>query len=274
MTRLRIDVAYDGTAFHGWARQEGLRTVQGEIESWLNRLIREIPVELTVAGRTDAGVHARGQVAHIDVPDALDVTWLHRTLIKVLPADIVLRDLGPAPAGFDARFSAIWRRYCYRIWDSASTPDPLVRTQVTQVNEALDVDLMNQAGAMLVGLHDFAPFCKRREGATTIRRLESFHACRCTDPCATIECWLQADAFCHSMVRSLIGAVCAVGSGRRSLAWLADVQQATQRSGDVHVMKAQGLCLEAVGYPADDQLATRALQARAQRTRDELRRVP
>lgn len=264
--RWRLDLSYDGTDFCGWATQPGLRSVQGVIEQWIPRVLRlEAPTPLTVAGRTDAGVHARGQVAHFDAPDDQDVAAeLRRRLARVLPDDVVVHRVSPAPDGFDARFSAVWRRYCYRLWDADSQPDPLRRNHVTRVPDALDLDRFNEAATHLVGLRDFAPFCKQREGATTIRTLLNLEATRVPD--GTIEALVRADAFCHSMVRSLIGALVAVSSGRRDLAWLDEVAAQPTRAGTIHVMAAHGLTLEEVGYPPDDQLAVRAREARATRS--------
>lgn len=265
--RWRIDLAYDGGGFHGWASQQGLRTVQGDLEHWITMVLRlDSPTHLTVAGRTDAGVHARGQVAHIDLPQKVDASSLAQRLTRVLSDDLVVRRVALASEGFDARFSAIWRRYVYRLWDADSTPDPLLRHQVTRVAEHLDVDAMNQAAGLLVGLRDFAPFCRRREGATTIRNLTDLRVTRLNDECGTIECTVQADAFCHSMVRSLIGGLWAVGCGRRDADWLARIAAHPVRHGEVHVMRPGGLCLERVGYPPDDQLAERAVRARSVRS--------
>lgn len=264
--RWRLDVGYDGTAFHGWAAQAGLRTVQGELEHWMTTVLRlDLPAQLTVAGRTDAGVHARGQVAHVDLPADRDATHLARRLSRVLPADVVVKSVTRAPSGFDARFSASWRRYVYRLWDAQSVPDPLLRNHVTTVPERLDPEAMQMAAGRLLGLRDFAPFCRRRDGATTIRHLTHFAVARLDDACGTIACTVQADAFCHSMVRSLVGALWAVGSGRRTLDWLQGVAAHPVRHAEVHVMRPEGLCLEAVGYPPDEELARRAGQARAVR---------
>lgn len=265
--RWRLDIGYDGTDFSGWARQPDRRTVQGELESWLPRVLRSPdPIPLTVAGRTDAGVHARGQVAHIDLPADLDPRPdLVRRLSRVLDPDIVVHRVTPVPDSFDARFSALWRRYVYRLWDADSDPDPLSRRQVVAVREHLDLDRLNTAGGSLLGLRDFAPFCKRREGATTIRTLTDCRARRLDDDCATICLTVRADAFCHSMVRSLVGALTAVASGRRDQDWLDEVAAATGRASSVLVMPAAGLTLEEVGYPPADQLAARARQARAVR---------
>lgn len=265
VTRWRLDIAYDGTAFSGWATQPGLRTVQGELERWTTQVLRlPNPVQLTVAGRTDAGVHARGQVAHVDLPADVDTSRLQRRLDRVLDQDLHVRRVSQAPAGFDARFSAIWRRYVYRVWDELSTPDPLLRGHITRIRGVLDVEATNDAAEMLLGLHDFAPFCKPRDGATTIRTLTGLHAERTAE--GVVEFTVTADAFCHSMVRSLMGAMTTVGTGRQDQAWLAEVMGSPKRHNGVLVMPAKGLCLEEVGYPADDRLAERAELSRAVRT--------
>ncbi|WP_203569080.1 tRNA pseudouridine(38-40) synthase TruA [Aestuariimicrobium ganziense] len=278
MTRWRIDLAYDGTDFSGWARQPGLRTVQGTCEDWIGQVLRlREPVTLTVAGRTDAGVHASAQVAHVDLPDDLVVddrggarpleqVLTHR-LRRVLPDDVVVHAVSPAPPGFDARFSAIWRRYCYRIWDAASVPVPTLRRRVVTVRGELDLAALNRGASQLLGLRDFAAFCRPREGATTIRDLHRFEAARTDD--GTVEVTVVADAFCHSMVRSLVGAVTAVAQGRRPTGWIDQVAASPVRHGEVLVMPAHGLTLEQVGYPADDQLAERATAARARRDEQE-----
>ena len=190
----------------------------------------------------------------------------------MLPDDVVVRRVSRAPDGFDARFSAIWRHYVYRLWDAGSRPDPLLRGHVVRVRERLDLEAMNQAAAMLIGLRDFAPFCRRNDFGTSIRHLTHFEMTRTDDDTQLIECHVQADAFCHSMVRSLVGAVWAVGAGRRDLAWLERVAAHPVRHNDVYVMPAHGLCLERVGYPPDDQLADRAEQARSLRTPQEVDR--
>lgn len=273
MTRYRLDISYDGTAFHGWAAQDDLRTVQGELELWIGRVMRLDPAPtLTVAGRTDAGVHARGQVAHVDLPGEPDAevshniaAELHRRLSRVLAAELAVRGVRVAPDGFDARFAAIWRRYAYRLSDA--TPDPLLRHMVVQVRRPLDIEAMDAAASALVGLHDFAAFCKRRDGATTIRQVLECSVRRVEDgPLAgVVEVDIRADAFCHSMVRSVVGALVAVGTGQRAAAWLAGLVDAAERSGDITVMAPHGLVLEEVGYPPDDQLAARQTEARARR---------
>jgi tRNA pseudouridine38-40 synthase len=269
-TRWRLDLAYDGTRFSGWAAQGGQRTVQGELETWLTRVLRQdAPIRLIAAGRTDAGVHARGQVAHLDLEasTAVEPVALTRRLNHVLDDDIAVRRVSVAPPGFDARFAAVWRRYVYRLADGDVRPDPLLRYQVTAVRPPLDVDLLNASATTLLGLRDFAPFCRRRDGATTIRTLLALRAERvASGPLAgLVECTVQADAFCHSMVRSLVGALAAVASGRRDLDWLRSVASGTTRDSTVPVLGPGGLTLEEVGYPADHELARRTRQARAVR---------
>lgn len=261
--RLRIDLSYDGGAFRGWAAQPGLRTVQGEVEHAIAMVLRlDVPAPLTVAGRTDAGVHARGQVAHVDLPDDVEPAVLERRLRRVLPDDVAVRAVSPAPPGFDARFSAVERRYVYRCTDGV--PDPLDRSSVVALTKPLDVDAMNTAAERLLGEHDFASFCKKRDGATTIRTLLELSTSRVTE---RIETTVRADAFCHSMVRALMGALVAVGEGRYEPGWAGEILAGAARDPRVKVMPAHGLTLEEVGYPADHLLAARVEESR--RRRDE-----
>ena len=268
--RWRLDLGYDGTNFSGWATQPGRRTVQGELESWIRRILRlDEPVQLVCAGRTDAGVHARGQVAHVDLGSMLiiDGAALSRRLNKVLGGDCVIRRITAAPPGFDARFAAIWRRYVYRLSDGGVPPDPLYRSQIAQLNAEVDLDRLNEEAATLVGLRDFGAFCRRRDGASTIRNLLELAARRVpSGPMAgVIECTVRADAFCHAMVRSLICALVAVATGQRDHEWLAAITERGVRDSSIIVMPATGLTLEEVGYPADHELAARVLEARALR---------
>lgn len=267
--RVRLDLAYDGAAFSGWARQRARRTVQGELESAVRTVLRlPDPVELTVAGRTDAGVHARGQVAHVDLPEAV---WagqgdrLLRRLAGRLPWDVRVWRVSRAPDGFDARFSAIWRRYAYRVGDHPGGVDPLLRGHVLWHDRPVDVDLMNEAARLLVGEHDFAAYCKKREGATTIRTLLEL---RWEREAATglAVATVRADAFCHNMVRALVGALLLVGDGHRPVGFPGEVLAGRVRHSAVNVVRPHGLTLEEVGYPADELLAARNRQARALRT--------
>ncbi|KNB50152.1 tRNA pseudouridine(38-40) synthase TruA [Streptomyces caatingaensis] len=267
--RVRLDLSYDGKDFSGWAKQrEGQRTVQGELEDAIRTVTRSRETyELTVAGRTDAGVHARGQVAHVDLPAEV---WaehedkLLRRLAGRLPHDVRVWRATEAPAGFNARFSAIWRRYAYRVVDHPGGVDPLLRGHVLWHDWPLDVAAMNEAAGHLVGEHDFAAYCKKREGATTIRTLQQLSWERGPDGIVTAT--VRADAFCHNMVRSLVGALLFVGDGHRPVEWPGQVLAAGVRDSAVHVVRPHGLTLEEVGYPADSELAARNREARNKRT--------
>jgi tRNA pseudouridine38-40 synthase len=272
--RLRLDLAYDGAGFHGWAAQPGLRTVQGLLEEALAQVLRIESAPVACAGRTDTGVHARGQVVHVDVTEeALDaarrratssaVDALARRLNGVLPDDVRVRAAAVAPDGFDARFSAVWRRYAYRIADDPRLVDPLQRGWVLVWPRRLDLDAMNVAAAALVGEQDFAAFCRKRDGATTVRTLLELRWSR--DDAGLAVGTVRADAFCHNMVRALVGCLLAVGEGRRSTGWAADVLRAGTRDAGVTVVHPHGLVLEEVAYPDDADLAAQAERARVVR---------
>jgi tRNA pseudouridine38-40 synthase len=277
--RIRLDIAYDGTHFRGWARQPSLRTVQGTLEAALARVLGGSPA-LVVAGRTDAGVHASGQVAHLDLDEAQHarlvasgrgaaasdpVAALAHRVRGALGAysDVTVRRTTPAPDGFDARFSAVWRRYAYRVADDVSGYDPLERERTTLVRASLDVEAMDAAARSLIGLHDFAAYCKPRDEATTIRTLLDYGWRR--DDAGVVVADVRADAFCHSMVRALVGACVAVGSGRLQVDDVARLRDAAERTSRFTVLAARGLTLAEVGYPADELLAARAEQTRARR---------
>ena len=262
LVRVRLAIAYDGGRFSGWAAQPGRRTVQGVLEEALTRLLR-VPVALTVAGRTDAGVHATGQVAHTDLPATADGPELMRRLARLLPPDVRVRSVQPAPAGFDARFSALWRRYAYRVADDPVAADPLRRYDTLTWARRLDRDAMQAAADRLLGEHDFAAFCRRREGASTVRTLQQLDWAR--DATGVLTATVRADAFCHSMVRSLVGALLAVGEGRRPPDWPAAQLARTDRSGEITVAPAHGLTLLEVGYPPDGELSARAAATRRRR---------
>ena len=264
---MRLDLAYDGTLFSGWAAQRDVRTVQSVLEQSLATLCRGsagTPLRLTVAGRTDAGVHARGQVAHVDAPRALaEDDALARRLNGLLPKDVRLLRATPAPAGFDARFSALSRTYVYRIADQAAAMDPLARGHTLWWPRLLDVSVIAQAASDLLGEHDFAAFCRRRDGATTRRTLQHLSTERAADGVVVVT--VQADAFCHSMVRSMVGALVAVGEGRRPWTWPAGLLSRQERASEVVVAPAHGLVLEHVDYPPDDQLLARQDTTRQRR---------
>ena len=272
--RIRLDIAYDGAQFSGWASQPGLRTVAGVLERGLTQVLRLEQVELTVAGRTDAGVHATGQVAHLDVPEA---AWLAspgrsslpppdslvRRLAGVLPHDLRVRAASVAPPGFDARFAALWRRYRYVVSDHQGGVDPLRRHDVLDHRRPLDAAAMDAAAAKLVGLNDFAAFCRRREGATTVRTLLDYGWHRDAD--GLVVATVRADAFCHSMVRALVGALLPVGEGRKDADWPLRLLREGTRSSSVHVAGPHGLTLVEVAYPPPDGLAARVTEARNRR---------
>jgi tRNA pseudouridine38-40 synthase len=275
-TRLRIDFGYDGTDFFGWSKQPELRTIQGAFLEALTLIFgdSEIDFSLRVAGRTDAGVHALNQVAHFDLSQT-QLARLGRETIddiayklnRLLPNDIRVTAVGVAPAGFDARFSAINRRYRYRLADNLAFKNPLETRFTLDVAGQLDIDAMNEAGGHLLGLHDFASFCKPREGSTTIRELQEITVSR--GQAQVVEIEIQADAFCHNMVRSIVGALIAVGQGRATPAKIKQLLEQTNREGSYKVVSPHGLSLLKIGYPADDLLAAQAEKAQNLRTLDE-----
>ena len=261
---MRLDISYDGREFSGWARQRDLRTVQGELERVLGHLAGS-QIILTCAGRTDAGVHARGQVAHVDVaPEALGVVLDERRINSALPSDVRVKRIGRAPRGFHARFSALWRRYTYRVCDDQRGPAPLDRLTVLPWTRPLDLDVMNAVAGELLGEHDFAAFCKQRPGSSTIRALQLMSWERDEFGYAVMS--VQADAFCHSMVRALVGVQLPVGDGRRSRTWPTQILQARVRDAGLTVMPPYPLVLEEVGYPVDAELLARQHVTRQVRT--------
>lgn len=283
--RYRLDLAYDGTLFHGWAAQPGLRTVQGVLEEALTLVLRE-PITLTVAGRTDAGVHADHQVAHFDYQGELpprfvsrlqrllvreyaelwrgaELSALNRHLGRASAGDVVVRGIEEVSFDFDARFSALSRRYRYRLADRQSHLNPLARSWQWWVDEALAVEKMREGAKYLIGEHDFLSFCRPRAGATTIRHLREVTITRAE----VIEVSPVADAFCHSMVRSLVGALVEVGRGKREPGWIGELVDNPERSHGVPIAPPMGLVLEGVDYPLPEQWGQRAKSAR--RRRDE-----
>ncbi|MCO1339128.1 tRNA pseudouridine(38-40) synthase TruA [Kocuria polaris] len=275
--RIRVLLAYDGAEFSGWAIQPGRTTVQGRLEEGLELLVRR-RVRTTVAGRTDAGVHARGQVAHFDLTeeevrglsrgrDIDPMRSLLRRLRGVLTRHgqaILVRAVEVAPPGFDARFSALWRRYSYRIADGPDRWDPLERRTTLWHAGPVDVDAMNADVSALLGQHDFLSFCKPRERATTIRTLTDCRFERGDD--GVITAHLRADAFCHNMVRAVIGAALRIGDGREPAGWMAERLAARVRDAKSFLAAPHPLVLEEVAYPdAAAELAARAELTRARR---------
>ena len=258
--RLRIDIAYDGTAFFGWAAQPDKRTIQDLVEDAIARISRS-DVESVVAGRTDAGVHATGQVIHVDLPDALfseglSYIDLRYKLNRILDEDVRIMQISDAPDGFHARFSALRRIYTYKILDANEVIPPLSRYDVAPWYRPLDVELMNTASALVLGHHDFAAFCKFKEGGTTIRTLEKYQWHR--DETGLLVAEVIADAFCYSMVRNLVGAVVCVADGRKDPSWMAELLANKERVSDSLVFPARGLSLTRVDYPSDQELLDRA----------------
>lgn len=275
--RFRGCLAYDGSAFRGWARQPGLRTVQGVFEEAL-AILAQIPVPVVVAGRTDTGVHARRQVIHFDIPEAVLerweraagdgglgewVTYRLRRLLRRSP-DLVVRRLAPADPGFNARFSAVWREYSYRIWDADAPLDPLLRGFVLDhFGRPLSVETLTRAGHQLLGLHDWRAFCRPSEHGTTVRELQEFRWERGDDGIVTAT--LRADAFCHHMVRCLVGACLALSPERLAEGQLLRWRDAAAPTSGYSMVPSHGLVLERVGYPAPEAYAARARQTMAKR---------
>ncbi|WP_146340993.1 tRNA pseudouridine(38-40) synthase TruA [Nesterenkonia sp. NBAIMH1] len=276
MPRLRLDLAYDGNAYHGWAAQPGLPTVEGALREALATVVRR-PVPVTVAGRTDAGVHARGQVVHLDLSeeefealgrgrDISPVDAMHRRLSGVLGREdgaLVLHAVREAPADFDARFSALSRTYSYRMADQQIRWDPLSRRSTAWVRSALDETLMDLEAMSVLGLHNFGSFCKPRDRSTTVRELQEFRIRRGEDGVLSLR--ITADAFCHHMVRALVGACIEVGEGRREPGWLTARLGRASWDQDVRLAPPHGLVLDSVQYPQDAHLRARARQTRALR---------
>ena len=253
--RLRVDLAYDGTNFSGWGKQPDRRTVQEEVEKALTTATQS-KIETIVAGRTDAGVHATGQVIHVDVPDTLNLDDLSYKLNRMLDTDVRIMKIAVVAGPFNARFSALRRHYTYKILDGNQTIPPLDRLDVAGWYRVLDVDLMNQASALMLGSHDFAAYCKFREGSTTIRNLQRFHWSR--DSVGILVGDVVADSFCYSMVRNLVGAVVCVADGRKDPSWVAELLANKERVSDSLVFPARGLSLTRVDYPSEEEMIERA----------------
>ncbi|CAN2218385.1 TruA Pseudouridylate synthase [Candidatus Nanopelagicaceae bacterium] len=260
--RLRIEIAYDGTNFSGWAVQPDRRTVQACTEEALSKIAR-ISVETIVAGRTDAGVHATGQVIHVDVPESLVLEDLGYKLNRILDEDVRINNIEIAPPAFHARFSALRRYYEYRILDENKVIQPLARLNTASWYRPLDVDVMNHASALLLGTHDYAAFCKFREGGTTIRTLETYQWRRDREGYLVAD--VVADAFCYSMVRNLVGAIVCVADGRKDPEWISTLLENKERVSDSLVFPARGLTLYKVDYPDAAELLERAKKTVARR---------
>jgi tRNA pseudouridine38-40 synthase len=263
--RLKIKLAYDGTNFSGWAKQPDRRTVQEEFEKAFSTVSRH-QCESIVAGRTDAGVHATAQIIHVDVPESTDLSDLAYRLNRLLDTDLRVLEIEVAPEGFHARFSALRRHYKYQIVDSNKAVNPLDRYDRASWYRPLDLARLNEASALLLGEHDFAAFCKFREGATTIRTLETFQWERKEDGLLVAQ--VVADAFCYSMVRNLVGSAVCVAEGRFEPSWIAEMLANRERISDSMVFPAEGLTLVQVDYPDNAELITRAALTISRRGED------
>ena len=264
--RLRIDLAYDGTNFSGWAIQPDRRTVQEVVETALST-VAQSPAQTIVAGRTDAGVHATGQVIHVDLPESLELEDLVYKLNRLLDEDVRINTIEIAPPAFHARFSALRRYYEYRILDENRVIQPLARLNTASWYRPLDVDVMNRASALLLGTHNYAAFCKYREGATTIRTLETYQWRRDEQGCLVAD--VVADAFCYSMVRNLVGAIVCVADGRKDPEWISTLLEDKERVSDSLVFPARGLTLYKVDYPDAAELLERAKKTVARREEED-----
>lgn len=259
--RAKITLAYDGTNFFGWGKQRDRRTIQGELEDALRTLYRR-DLETVVAGRTDAGVHATGQVIHVDLPigGASDFGFefedLAYRLNRILTEEIRIKNAERAPEDFHARFGALRRHYIYKIQDGLGIIEPVKRLDITPWYRHLDIEKMNSAASDLLGEHDFFSFAKYRENSTTIRNLERFDFTRSEE--GLIISHISADAFCYNMVRSLIGAMVYIGEGRFPTSWARETLIKRERPSDSVVFPARGLTFVGVEYPVDSQLAARA----------------
>jgi tRNA pseudouridine38-40 synthase len=249
-SRLRVDLTYEGTNFSGWAKQPNERTVQEEVEKALGT-ITQTKVATIVAGRTDAGVHAKHQVIHTDLPTQTDINNLSFRLNQILDADIRVLMAQWAPDNFHARFTAISRTYQYKIIDGGKVTAPLDRHDSTEWFRPLDIELMNSGSKLLLGVHDFFAFCKFREGGSTIKNLLTFNWYR--DEKDVVICEISADSFRYNMVRNLVGAAVCVGEGRFKPEWMFDTLKNKERIPDSYVFPAKGLTLISVQYPPVEQ---------------------
>ena len=249
-SRLRVDLTYEGTNFSGWAKQPNERTVQEEVEKALGT-ITQTKVATIVAGRTDAGVHAKHQVIHTDLPTQTDINNLSFRLNQILDADIRVLTAQWAPDNFHARFTAISRTYQYKIIDAGKVTAPLDRHDSTEWFRPLDIELMNSGSNLLLGVHDFFAFCKFREGGSTVKNLLTFNWHR--DEKDVVICEISADSFRYNMVRNLVGAAVCVGEGRFKPEWMFDTLKNKERIPDSYVFPAKGLTLISVQYPPVEQ---------------------
>ena len=264
--RARITLSYDGTGFFGWGRQADRRTVQGELESALKTLYRR-QLDTVVAGRTDAGVHASGQVCHVDIPEGdfgFEISDLAYRLNRILTDEIRVKSAESVSDDFHARFGALRRHYIYKIKDGNGLIEPVQRLDIAPWYRDLDIDLMNQGANTLLGENDFFSFAKYRQNSTTIRDLQRFDFQR--DAQGLIISHISADAFCYNMVRSLIGTMVYIGEGRFPITWAREILEKKERPSDSVVFPAKGLTFVGVDYPVESELAARANKVMALRS--------
>ena len=239
-------VAYDGTGFHGFAPQHDVRTVGGAMIKALEKILRH-PVELTCAGRTDAGVHAWGQVVSLEADPGVDAWRLQKSLNGILAPEIVIRSAELVAPGFDARRSAMWRSYRYTLVNRP-VPDPFLARYAWWVPGSLELVAMRAAADAFVGEHDFAAFCRAGpEGTTTVRRVLDSRWLDEGDGLLRYE--IRAHAFCWQMVRSIVGTLVDVGTGSRRAGEVMGMLRSKDRAAAGKLAPAQGLCLWEVGYP-------------------------
>lgn len=249
---VRLTLAYDGTGFRGWARQRDpeIRTVEGVLTERLETVLRE-PVRLSVAGRTDAGVHARAQVASFRTQTSISLPRVQRAVNAALASEVVVLEARPAPEGFDARFSASGRAYAYRI-DEHEVPDPFTARYVWHRPGRLRLIPMREAARTLAGQHDFASLCRHPgAGRSTVRHLRRLTVARRGE---ALEVRAEANAFLHQMVRSLVGTLVEVGEGRLEAGHMGAILAARDRSAAGRPAPARGLTLERVTYGGRDRL--------------------
>jgi tRNA pseudouridine38-40 synthase len=249
---VKLVVAYDGAGFRGFAVNDDVRTVAGTLTEAISTVARQ-PVVLTGAGRTDAGVHAWGQVISVDLPDGTDLTDLARRINKLCAPGIAVRSIEPVTGDFDARFSAHWRHYRYDVW-TAPYPNPLLATRAWHVATPLDMDAMNTAAQHFVGEHDFASFCRRpkvadgEEAPTLVRNVISVSWTIAESDGPLVRFEIRANAFCHQMVRSIVGTLVDVGAGKLSPDEMPAILAARDRGSAGQVAPPHGLTLWEVGY--------------------------
>jgi tRNA pseudouridine38-40 synthase len=247
LVRVRMLVAYHGAGFHGFAPNRQVRTVGGVLTEAIEKVVGT-PVTLTCAGRTDSGVHAWGQVVHVDLPEGFDAAGLHKSLVRMLSPEVVVRSLDLAPEGFDARRTATARAYRYTVLNRL-TPDPFLAATTWHVPDPLDLRAMRLACDPLIGEHDFSSFCRRPdgEGHSMVRRVLAADWVEPAEGLLRFD--IEASAFCHQMVRSLVGTLVAVGLGKLRAGEMAWILRSQDRALAAQPAPPHGLCLWEVRYP-------------------------